>query len=405
MLLQILVPVGVFTALIVALTALVMIARRLLEPTGTVTIELNASRSFEAPAGEKLLAALAAQGIFLPAACGGRGTCGQCRVTVTAAAPPLLPTEAPHIDAADAAAGVRLACMLKLRAPLAVRVPDDVLTARRLTAVVESTRNVATYLREIVLRPEAPLTFEAGDYVLVEAPAYRLDFAALSIEEPYRARWQDNGFFSLKVRARERETRAYSLAGAPAEPERLVLLVKIALPPPATPAGTPPGCVSSYLFARRPGDTVAIRGPFGDFHVQNTDREIVLIGGGAGLAPLRSIVLDQLRNGTRRRMSLWYGARDVDDLCYVAELQAAAAAHENFSYHVALSSADQRSDWLGYRGFIHAVVRDHYLAAHAAPDQIEYYLCGPPLMSAATLHMLAQLGVPRDNIFYDDFGA
>jgi len=405
MLLQILVPVSVFTALIVALAALVLLARRRLEPTGSVTIELNASRSLDAPAGEKLLAALAAQGIFLPAACGGRGTCGQCRVTVTAGAPPLKPTETPHIDAADAAAGVRLACMLKLRAPLAVRVPDDVLAVRRLTAVVESTRNVATYLRELVLRPEAPLTFEAGDYVLVEAPPYRLDFAALAIETPYRARWQDSGFFKLKSRSRVPETRAYSLAGAPADSDRLVLLVKIALPPPATPAGTPPGCVSSYLFARRPGDTVVIRGPFGDFHVQDTDREIVLIGGGAGLAPLRSIVLDQLGKGTHRRMSLWYGARDVDDLCFVAELQAAAAAHENFSYHVALSNTDGRSGWQGHKGFIHAVVRDQYLATHAAPDEVEYYLCGPPLMSAATLQMLAQLGVPRDNIFYDDFGA
>jgi Na+-transporting NADH:ubiquinone oxidoreductase subunit F len=405
MLLEILVPVAVFTTLVLALTLLVFLARRRLEPSGNVVVTLNTTRSLELPAGEKLLFALAAQGIYLPAACGGRGTCGQCRITVTSGGRPLLPTEEPHIGPEEARAGVRLACMLKLREPVAVRLPDEILTVRRLSGIVASARNVATYLREIVITPESPLEFEAGDYLLVEAPPYRIDFSELDIHSPYRDRWQDQGLLELKSHSRALETRAYSLAGSPAEPARLVLLVKIALPPPAAPAGTPPGRVSSYLFALAPGDTVAIRGPYGNLHVRDTDCEMVLIGGGAGLAPLRSIVLDQLAKHCRRRMSLWYGAREVDDLCFVNEFEAAAAAHENFSYHVALSSTDADEHWSGYKGFIHAVAHEHYLKDHPAPASVEYYLCGPPLMTSATLHMLERLGVPRENILFDDFGS
>ena len=405
MLLQILLPVATFTTLIVALTLLVHAARRRLEPSGQVTVSVNTSRSLTAPAGEQLLFALAADGIYLPSACGGRGSCGQCKVTVASTPRPLLPTEEPHISDDEARAGVRLACLLKLRESIAVRLPDDILSARRLTAVVESTRSVATYLREIILRPEQPLAFEAGDYVLVEAPPHRIDFAEFDIDAAYRTRWQESRFFRLKSRTRALETRAYSLGGPPAQPDRLMLLVKIALPPPTAPRGTPPGRVSSYLFSLQAGDTVVIRGPFGDFHVQDSEREIVLIGGGAGIAPLRAIVLDQLAKRTRRRMSLWYGARDVDDLCFVDEFEAAAAAHANFSFYLALSSSDASADWQGSKGFIHSVVYERYLKNHPAPSDVEYYLCGPPLMSAATLAMLERLGVPGDNVFFDDFGA
>jgi len=402
---QVLVPVTVFTALVLALTVLVHIARLKLEPSGTVSLDLGSGRSVEVPAGELVLFALAEHGIYLPAACGGRGSCGQCRVTVTEGARPLLPTEALHIDAAAAAAGVRLACRLKALGPMALRLESDVLTARKIAAVVESARSLTPYLRELVLVPDAPLEFEAGDYVLVEASPHRLEFSQFDIDARFRQLWEENGFLHLKSRCRETTIRAYSLASPPSEPERLVLVIRIALPPPTAPAGTPPGCVSSYLFGLKPGDPVSLKGPFGDFHVQESGREMVFIGGGAGIAPLRSMILDQLGKGTERRISLWYGARNIDELCYIDELMEAAERHENFSCHVALSSAGELREWQGYTGFIHSVVQEHYLRDHPAPESVEYYLCGPPLMSAATLQMLESLGVPRKNVLFDDFGA
>ena len=404
MLNQVALPVVVFTALILALTVLVLAARRKLEPSGVVLLEINAGRSLEVAAGSKLLDALAAHGIYLPAACGGRGTCGQCRVVVTAGGGLLLPTEELHIDPAEAAAGTRLACMLKIRESLAIRLAEDVLAVRRTSAVVESNRSVSTYLKELVLRPEMPVEFEAGDYVLVEAPPHRVEFADFAIDAPYRERWAENNFFELKSIVREATTRAYSLANPPQQADRLVLVVRIALPAPTAPSGTPPGRVSSYIFGLKPGDRVDLRGPYGDFHVQESDREMIFIGGGAGIAPLRSMILDQLARQTGRRISFWYGARDRDDLCYVEEFEAAAAAHDAFDYRVALSSVEPNSDWPGYRGLIHAVVHENYLAQHASPASAEYYLCGPPLMSAAVLQMLEGVGVPRENIFFDDFG-
>jgi Na+-transporting NADH:ubiquinone oxidoreductase subunit F len=404
MLIEVLVPVTVFTTLILALTVMVWLARRGLEPTGSVLININSKRSLEVRAGERLLFALAEHGIYLPAACGGRGSCGQCLVTVTEGSRPLLPTEEPHIGATEAAAGVRLACMLKILDPISVRLEETVLSVQRLTAIVESNRSVATYLKELVLRPEFPLEFEAGDYLLVEAPPYRIEFSEFDIDTRFSGRWNDYGLFKLKSKSRELVTRAYSLANPPGEQDRITLVIRIALPPPTAPIATPPGCVSSFLFGLKPGDSISLRGPYGDFHVQDTDREMVFIGGGAGVAPLRSMILDQLETGTKRRMSFWYGALDVDDLCYVEEFRAAAAAHENFSYHVALSSIGATTDWDGSRGFIHAVAHEQYLQDHPAPESVEYYLCGPPLMSAAALQMLEKLGVPAENVFFDDFG-
>lgn len=404
-LLEVAVPVALFTTIVLALTALVLLAHKRLEPSGTVALAVGSGRTLEVEAGQRLLWALAKHDIYLPAACGGRGTCGQCRVTVTNGAQPLLPTETPHIAQDEADRGVRLACLLKLRGPLTVEIETDVLEARRVMAVIESSRSISAYLKEVVLRPEAPIDFEAGDYVLIETPPHRVDFELLEIDPKYRRKWEDNGFFELKSTVREPATRAYSIASPPQTPDRLALVIRIALPPPTAPRGTPPGRVSSYLFSRKPGDTLNLRGPFGDFHIKSTDREIVFIGGGAGIAPLRSMILDQLARQTRRKMSFWYGAREIDDLCYFDELSAAAASNENFDFQVALSGADSTTDWHGHRGLIHAVVRAQFLARHASPHEIEYYLCGPPLMSAAVLDMLAQLGVPRENIFFDDFGS
>jgi Na+-transporting NADH:ubiquinone oxidoreductase subunit F len=405
-LLQFAVPVVVFTGIVLVLAGLVLVARRQLEPTGTVTIDLNGERRLEVEAGDMLLSCLADHGIFLPAACGGRGTCGQCRVTVRSGAGPARPTERMHITAAEAASGVRLACVLKLRRPLTLTVPPAILSVRRRRAVVESTRHVATYLKELVLKPAdgAPFEFEAGEYVLLEAPATRIAFSAFELPERYRAPWREHGFLRLEAEIREPTTRAYSLANPPHESDRAVIVVRIATPPPTAPAGTPPGQVSSYLFSLEPGDEVVVRGPYGEFRAQDTDRDMVLIAGGAGIAPMRSIIFDQLHRGTRRKLSFWYGARDLGDLCYHDEFEQAAAAHANLDYHVALSASAPDSTWRGARGLIHAVVYEQYLKRHPAPTELEYYLCGPPVMSSAVIRMLEQLGVGRDRIFYDDFG-
>lgn len=404
MMTEVLVPVSVFTAVVLALTILVVLARLWLEPSGTLMVQVN-SNVLEVKAGELLLFALAEHGIYLPAACGGRGSCGQCRVIITRGARPLLPTEAPHIGPADAVAGMRLACMLKVVDPISIHLAEDVLTAQQTTALVRSNRSITPYLKALILEPESPLDFEPGDYVLVEAPAYRMEFSAIDIDSKFQDRWEENGFFKLRSRSRRPATRAYSLANPPSRPDRIELVIRIALPPPSSPHGTPPGCVSSYLFGLHPGDTVSLRGPFGDFHIQDTEREMVFLGGGAGIAPLRSMILELLNKKTARRISLWYGARDIDDICYMDEFQAAEAAHSNFSYHVALSSVAAHSDWKGPVGFIHSIAYEHYLRHHPEPQEIEVYLCGPPLMSAAALQMLEQLGVPRENVFFDDFGA
>jgi Na+-transporting NADH:ubiquinone oxidoreductase subunit F len=406
--LQIAIPVAVFTSIVLALAAVVLVARRQLEPSGIVSIDLNGGqRRIDVEAGGTLLFRLAEHGIFLPAACGGRGTCGQCRVTVRSGAGPALPTEAIHFSAAESRAGARLACLLKLREPLVIDVPPEVLAVRRIEGVVESSRHVATFLKELVLRPSAGQSFEfaAGDYVLLEAPPHRVAFKRFDVPEEHRAAWTEHGFFRLESVVRQTETRAYSLANPPQERDRAVLVIRIATPPPTAPAGTPPGQVSSYLFSLVPGDAVSILGPYGEFHARESEREMVFIAGGAGIAPMRSIILDQLARGTQRKMTFWYGARDRGDLCYEDEFARAAAAHANFDYHVALSSARPGTQWTGHTGLIHAVVYEQYLKNHPAPAGVEYYLCGPPLMSAAVVSMLEELGVAHQMIFYDDFGS
>lgn len=400
------VAVILFTAVVVLLASVVLLARRMLMPSGRVTISINRHRQIEAATGRRLLTVLGENGIYLPSACGGRGTCGECRVTVTNGARPLLPTEAAHISARDARAGQRLACMLKLRGPLDLALPNELLDVQRLSCTVTSNYSVSTFLKELTLAlpGHERLDFEAGDYVMLEVPPYELSFADLDIPPEYRIEWQRLNLLSLDSSTTEPTSRLYSLANAPHENDRIVLVVRIAIPPPRAPAGAPPGKASSYLFGLSPGDRVAITGPYGDFHATDRNCEMVLIGGGAGIAPLRSIIRDQLARGTKRKISLWYGSRDLRDLCYREEFEAAATAHENFSYHVALSQPRQDEDWDGPTGFVHSVVHEQYLKNHPAPTNAEYYLCGPPLMSAAVAHMLEELGVSSERIFYDDFG-
>jgi len=406
MFLQLIVPIAVFTGIVLVLSSLVLFARRQLEPSGPVAIEVNDERVIDAQAGRKLLWTLADNGIHLPAACGGRGTCGQCRVTIKSGGGLALPPEAVHISAEDRAKGVRLACAVRVRDDMQIVVPDSVLDVQQWSCEVISARNVTTYVREIVLKLSAPqrIEFSAGAYVLVEVPPHRIEFRDFDIGDRYRDDWRASGLLELESRADTTALRAYSLANPPQENDRLVLLVRIAPPPATAPPGTPPGLASSYLFSLGNGDTLAVSGPFGDFRARDSDAEMLFIAGGVGIAPIRSIIHDQLSRGTRRKMSLWYGARDRFDICYVEEFEELAARHDNFELHVALSSPRDDDEWKGHKGFIHRAVYERYLSTHPTPGDVEYYLCGPPLMSASVIEMLLQLGVARSQIMIDDFG-
>ncbi|MDH3419252.1 MAG: NADH:ubiquinone reductase (Na(+)-transporting) subunit F, partial [Gammaproteobacteria bacterium] len=344
--------------------------------------------------------------IYLPAACGGRGTCGQCRVTVKSGGGAPLPTEAVHIGADEQAQGVRLACAVKVRDDMQIIVPDSALDVRQWSCEVVSARNVATYIREVVLKIPAPdrIEFSAGAYVVIEVPPHRIDFGDFELDEKYVEDWRLSGLLELESAVRTPVLRAYSLTNPPQEDDRVVLLVRIAPPPATAPPGTPPGQGSSYLFSLRAGDTLAVSGPFGEFRARDSDSEMLFVAGGVGISPIRSIILDQLSRGSRRKMSLWYGARDKNDLCYIEEFEEAARRHDNFELHVALSASRDDDDWKGHRGFIHQMAYERYLSTHAAPGDVEYYLCGPPIMSASVMEMLEQLGVDRSRILFDDFG-
>jgi Na+-transporting NADH:ubiquinone oxidoreductase subunit F len=398
---------AVFVVIVLLLVGMVLVARAFLMPSGTVTIRVNDRLEIAAPLGARLLPALADGGVAIPAACGGSGTCGQCRVTVTAGGAPALPTEEALLTRHDIAQGMRLACQTTLRANLAVSVPDSLLAAKVLTCTVRSSRTVAPLIRELVLTvpPGESFTFEPGAFVVIEAPAYDLRFAEIDIAPEHRAAWTQMGLGALTSSSTKPVSRAYSIASSVDDGDgQITLLIRLAIPPPGRP-GVPPGVVSSWLFALNAGDAVTVSGPFGDFRAQDTDREMILIGGGVGMAPLRAIISDQLRRqGTARKMSFWYGARSTVDLFYVNEFDRLADAHDNFTWTAALSDPSPGDNWQGETGFIHDVVLRHYLASHPAPHACEYYLCGPPMMMRAVLTMLDDLGVEPERIFNDDFG-
>jgi Na+-transporting NADH:ubiquinone oxidoreductase subunit F len=406
--LEIVVPAVALTTIVFLLSLAVLLVRRGLVPGADVEILINDQRALRSDAGEKLLWALAAHDVYLPAACGGRGSCGQCRIEVTRGGGAITPAEENHIARRDAARGLRLACMVTLVDDVAVHLPAELLEIRRWSSKVLANRHVTTYLKELTfeLPPGLEFNFNAGAYVQLEAPAGIVRFDGFDIAAEYDPEWQRHGLRDLAVDIPETTTRAYSLASHPGESGAIKLVVRIALPPPDAPVGTPPGRVSSYAFGLKPGDEVWLSGPFGEFRARDTDREMILIGGGAGIAPLRAIVLDQLLNKrSGRKISFWYGARNERELCYHSELTELARQHENFAYHVALSDPAPDSAWQGLTGLVHAVVYREYLEGHPSPEEAEYYLCGPPLMSSAVLAILEDLGVDRDSVFFDDFGS
>lgn len=394
-----------FTSIVVVLALLVMAARRLLVPHGKVHVSINGQEAVSVAVGASLLDVLNQTGVKLPSACGGKGTCGLCKVISPKAGPPL-PTEMTRLSAQEAHSGTRLACQVKVQSDLAVQVPDEAFGVEEWTCRVKSTRNVATLIREIVLElPDGAQTPDrAGGFVQITSPAFSLAFSDFIIEEAYHDIWDKLGLWTLGVHSDSPVTRAYSIASYPGEPGIIILNVRIALPPPGQ-LDVPPGIVSSYLFGLKRGDHVQVAGPYGHFFVEDSQREMVFIGGGAGMAPMRAHVFDQLKcKKTDRKMTFWYGGRSKRELFYSEEFDQLAAQHANFSWHVALSDPEPGDDWQGLTGFIHEAVRDHYLNAHPAPEDCEYYLCGPPMMLKAVMTMLDNLGVERDNIHFDDFG-
>ena len=401
--------VGMFTFTIVTLVGLLMLARQQLVATGDVTITVNGDpeKAIRTSAGGTLLGTLAANSIFIPSACGGKGTCGVCSVKVTGGGGAILPTELSHVSRGEARDGLRLSCQVKVKQDLAIELPPEVFSVQRWLCRVRSNENVATFIKELVL--ELPLgesvPFRAGGYIQIEAPSGTVNYADFDIDEEYRADWDKFNLWRYVSTLDEPVTRAYSMANYPEERGMIMLNVRVASPPPRAPEGTPPGKMSSYIFSLKPGDEVAISGPFGEFFAKETGAEMLFIGGGAGMAPMRSHIFDQFsRLHTSRKVSYWYGARSLREAFYVDDFDTLAREHDNFDWHLALSEPLPEDNWTGDSGFIHQVVLEKYLAAHPAPEDIEYYLCGPPMMLTACMDMLDALGVEPGNILFDDFG-
>ncbi len=403
--LEILLGVLFFTLIVIALVLVIIWAKSHILPHGEVEVVINDDHEVKVPIGSKLLTALADQGLFVPSACGGGGTCGQCRVKVLEGGGDLLPTEATHINRREAKDGYRLSCQVTVREPMKIEVPEEVFGVRQWVCRVRSNRNVATFIKELVLElPEGEeFNFRAGGYIQIECPPYQVKFTEFDIDEQFRDVWDALDLWKLESKVDEPVVRAYSMANFPLEKGIIMLNVRIALPPPGL--DVPPGKMSSYIFSLKPGDTVKVTGPFGDFYARDTGREMVVIGGGAGMAPLRSIIFDELvRKKSTRKITFWYGARSYREAFYIDDFNRLQEEHENFRWYLALSEPRPEDNWTGYTGFIHEVVYENYLKDHPAPEDCEYYLCGPPMMIAAVMKMLDDLGVERDHIFFDDFG-
>ena len=396
-----------FTVIVLSLVFVILAAKSRLVASGHVDIVVNAERTIHAPVGSKLLGALAEQNLFVASACGGGGTCAQCRVRVMEGGGAILPTETSHITKREAAAGDRLSCQVTVKQNMRIEVPEEVFGVRKWECTVRSNRNVATFIKELVLELPAGETvpFRAGGYVQIEAPPHTVYYRDFDIDERYREDWDRFDLWRYESSVKQPVERAYSMASYPDEAGIIMLNVRIATPPPRAPADIPPGAMSSWIFGLQAGDKATISGPFGEFFARDTDNEMVFIGGGAGMAPMRSHIFDQLlRLKSRRRMSFWYGARSKREAFYVEHFDKLAAENDSFSWHLALSEPQPEDNWDGYTGFIHNVLLEHYLHDHPAPEDCEYYMCGPPMMNAAVIHMLHDLGVEDDHILLDDFG-
>ena len=407
---QIFLSVAVFSGLVLMLVLILNFAESKLLPQGDVTIEINgdSEKNITTRPGSTLLSVLAGQSVFLPSACGGGGTCAMCECQVMEGGGEILPTETGHISRSKAKENWRLACQVKIKDNMKIQVPDEIFSIQKWEATVESNNNVATFIKELVLNlPEGEnLKFQAGGYIQIDIPEYHnLSFSNFEIENEYHPDWDQYKIWDLVANNDEPVFRAYSMANHPAEGNRVMLNVRIATPPPALWNEAPPGLASSYIFNLKPGDKVTISGPYGEFFIKDTEREMVYIGGGAGMAPMRSHLFHLFQTlKTGRKVSFWYGARSVREMFYDEHFKKIQKKFPNFSYNVALSEPMEEDNWSGYTGFIHQVLHDEYLKNHEDPTEIEYYMCGPPPMINACDGMLDSLGVDKEMIAYDSFG-
>jgi len=404
---SVLLGVGLFTAIVLLLVFVILAARSKLVAVGDVTVTVNEEMKLAIPVGSKLMQGLADGGLFVPSACGGGGTCGQCRVRVLSGGGAILPTETSSINKRDAAEHYRLSCQVAVKQDMDVQVADEVFGVKRYDCTVVSNRNVASFIKELVVAlPEGEeLEFRAGGYIQIECPPHDLKYTDFDIDEEFRDEWDRFNLWRYESHVKNTESRAYSMASFPLEKTVIKLNVRIATPPPGADDSVPPGIMSSYIFNLKPGDHTVISGPYGEFFAKETDNEMVFIGGGAGMAPMRAHIFDQLkRQHSKRKMTFWYGARSLKEMFYKEEFDELAELNDNFEWHLALSEPQPEDNWDGLTGFIHSVLHDEYLSKHPAPEDCEYYLCGPPMMNSAVVKMLDSLGVPKENILLDDFG-
>jgi Na+-transporting NADH:ubiquinone oxidoreductase subunit F len=404
--LEIILGVLFFTFIVVALVFVILGAKSKLVAEGNVDILINDEKTIHVPIGSKLLTALADNSLFVSSACGGGGTCAQCKVKVNEGGGDILPTELSHITKREAADGDRLACQVTVKQNMKIHVHDEVFGVKKWVTTVRSNHNVATFIKELVLElPKGEIVdFRAGGYIQIECPPHIAKFTDFAVEEKFRDDWDKYNIWQYESVVKEPAIRAYSMANYPEESDIIMLNVRIATPPPGG-QGLPPGVMSSYIFNLKPGDKVTISGPFGEFFARETENEMVYIGGGAGMAPMRSHIFDQLRRlKSNRKTTFWYGARSLREMFYVKDFDMLQKENPNFKWHIALSEPKPEDNWTGYTGFIHNVLYENYLKDHPAPEDCEYYMCGPPMMNAAVIQMLLDIGVERENIMLDDFG-
>jgi len=406
--LQIGMGVVAFTAIVLALVSVILLARSVLVPRGNVRILINGDpdKALSVATGGKLLGTLAGEKIFVPSACGGQGTCGQCKLTVISGGGDILPTERDFMTRREIREGVRLSCQVPVKQDMEIEIPPEIFEVKKWECTVRSTRTVATFIKELVLElpPGEDVNFRAGGYIQIECPPHTIDYRDFDIDEIFHGDWDKYDVWRYKSKVSEPTVRAYSMANYPAEKGLIMLNVRIATPPPNAP-NAPPGVMSTYIFNLKPGDKVTISGPYGEFFVNPTDAEMIYVGGGAGMAPLRSHIFDLLRTlKSSRKISYWYGARSLREVFYEDEFEQLEKDWPNFSWHLALSEPLPEDEWTGSTGFIHQVLYDEYLKDHPAPEDCEYYMCGPPLMTSAVTKLLDDLGVEPENVYFDDFG-
>jgi Na+-transporting NADH:ubiquinone oxidoreductase subunit F len=400
----------VFLIIILLLVIVLLIAKDKLLPKGEVTLKIN-DRELKVSPGSNLLSTLSGNDIYLPSACGGGGTCGMCKCQIIEGGGSILPTETGFFTRKEQIDHWRLSCQVKIRESMTIRVPEAVLGIKKWECEVVSNRNVATFIKEFVVRlPDGEeLDFEPGGYIQIDVPKYETTFRDFPIEEEFRSDWDKFKMWDLKVKNSSETFRAYSMANYPAEKNLIKLNIRIATPPWNNNKNqfmkVPPGICSSYIFSRKPGDKVMISGPYGEFHIKDTDNEMIYIGGGAGMAPLRSHIFHLFHTlKTNRKVTYWYGARSLQEVFYENEFRAIEKKFPNFTFNLAMSEPLPEDNWKGYTGFIHQALYDNYLGKHEEPEDVEYYFCGPPAMNEAVLKMLYNLGIPEENISFDDFG-